>query len=252
MRDHKLKQPLEVNGERGAAGAHSAFSAPAADACRLHSSSRRYTGDGETEPPTPHAGQSRAGSLEGGFAESPESAVLTQRTDSHAKIPPPAGRLAEGWRPRVPGHVAHRPRPASAPPARVAAPRDCGRRAGAGDAARSAGERAPAGGRAGSEAVARATGLRREDEGRGVRTRREGSGGAGPGSGRGRRQGATGVGAGIKRRCAEGGAGRAVSRRCRGPQPPPPTLGGRRFSPRPRGSEGTSVLTSRPGRATPL
>lgn len=114
--------------------------------------------------------------------------------------------------------------PASAPPAWVPAPRDCGRRAAAEDAAPSAGERAPAGNLTGSAAAEAPRGCARRSElracGHGER-----QGGAGPGRGRGKRRGATGVAAGIKRACAEGGAGWAAWRRCRRPRPPPPTPG---------------------------
>uniref|UniRef100_M3XPZ4 Uncharacterized protein n=1 Tax=Mustela putorius furo TaxID=9669 RepID=M3XPZ4_MUSPF len=70
--------------------------------------------------------------------------------------------------------------PASAPPAWVPAPRDCGRRAAAEDAAPSAGERAPAGNLTGSAAAEAPRGCARRSElracGHGER-----QGGAGPG-----------------------------------------------------------------------
>lgn len=110
MRDHKLKQPLEVTETGGRQGRTLPFQhqQPTRAACTAALGAPQETGRPNLQHRT--RASHEPAPWTGGFAESPESAVLTQRTDSHAKIPPPAGRLAEGWRPRVPAPPAPLPR----------------------------------------------------------------------------------------------------------------------------------------------
>lgn len=189
MRDPKLSL-WKSRRERGGRGALCLFSTsrrhvpPAQQLSALHRRRGARTPNTARELITNRLRGAEASRRAPNPGPSAEDRVSLQNPSSSG--PARGGLAPEGPRTRRPPAP---PRPASAPPARVPAPRDCGRRAGAGDAAPSAGERAPAGSRAGSAAAAGAAGLRGEDEGRGARTRGEEQGGARPGRSRGKRQG---------------------------------------------------------------